>query len=190
MKLGFDSKVVLGFSTCMLIVWLINVFIKDFAITYFAFGSINWQNPLDYFRAGAYVIGHANWAHLFGNLSYILLLGPIIEEKYGSIKLLFMILVTTFIVSAIHLIFSSDVAMFGSSGIVFMMIVLASYVGKKEKVIPLTFIAVALLFLGKELADSFKPDNVSQLAHLAGGIMGAVFGMIFGPSNGFEKKIN
>ena len=34
----------------------------------------------------SYVFCHANMEHLFANLSFILLLGPILEEKYGIAK--------------------------------------------------------------------------------------------------------
>ncbi len=40
-------------------------------------------DPMMYIRMFTYCLGHANWSHYIGNMSYILLLGPMIEEKYG-----------------------------------------------------------------------------------------------------------
>jgi GlpG protein len=64
----------------------------------------------------------------------------------------------------------------GASGIVFMMILLASMANMKSREIPLTFIAVAIIYLGGEVVRSFRNDNISQLAHLVGGAAGAAFG--------------
>ena len=51
-------------------------------------------NPLTYLRLFTHCLGHANWEHYLSNMTYILLLGPMMEEKYGSRKLLYMILIT------------------------------------------------------------------------------------------------
>ncbi len=56
-----------------------------------------------------------------------------------------------------------------------MYIVLASLIDSSGKEIPLTFILVAILFLGQEIVGSFKEDTISQVAHICGGIMGVVY---------------
>jgi membrane associated rhomboid family serine protease len=122
-------------------------------------------------------LGHANWGHFFGNATFLLLLGPILEEKFGSVKLLAMIMITAFTDVIISQYFLHSCGI-GASGIVFMFIVLSSISHTKESSIPLTFILVAVLFLGKEVIDSFKSDNVSQAGHLIGGACGAAFGFI------------
>jgi membrane associated rhomboid family serine protease len=55
---------------------------------------------------------------------------------------------------------------------------LNSFTGFKENHIPLSFILVALLFLGKEVINAFETDRISQFAHIAGGIAGSYFGYI------------
>jgi GlpG protein len=44
--------------------------------------------------------------------------------------------------------------------------------------IPLTFIAIALIYLGGEAVHSFRADGISHLAHLVGGAAGAAFGFL------------
>ena len=41
-----------------------------------------------------HIFGHANWSHLISNFSFILLIGPILEETYGSFSLFIMICIT------------------------------------------------------------------------------------------------
>ena len=41
-------------------------------------------SPITWVRAFTHILGHADWTHLAGNMSYLLLLGPMLEEKYSS----------------------------------------------------------------------------------------------------------
>jgi len=84
-------------------------------------------------------------------------------------------LITAFVTGLLNTIFFST-GLLGASGIVFMLILLASFANIRDGEIPLTFVIVAALYLGQELVNSFKPDNVSQFAHILGGLAGAVFG--------------
>ena len=51
-------------------------------------------SPLTYVRFFTHVLGHTGWDHFIGNMSYILLLGPMLEEKYGSAKIIEVIGIT------------------------------------------------------------------------------------------------
>lgn len=135
------------------------------------FDSESWQS---YFGLFLYPLSHLNTQHLVGNFGIILLLGPILEKKFGWKRLLLMSLATTLIIAIVHIIIS-DSNLIGASGLVFMYIVLASLIDSSGKEIPLTFILVAILFLGQEIVGSFKEDTISQVAHICGGIMGVVY---------------
>ena len=126
------------------------------------------------------MIGHANWNHLISNFSFILLIGPILEETYGSLSLLFMMVVTAFITGILNA-FLFPTALLGASGIVFMMILLASFTNFNKGEIPLTFILILVLYLGRELFNSFQSNNISEFAHIVGGFFGSLFGF-FRPS--------
>ncbi|MCL1801488.1 MAG: rhomboid family intramembrane serine protease [Promicromonosporaceae bacterium] len=150
-------------------------------------------DPTLYLRLFTHVLGHANWAHYFGNFMMILLLGPILEEKYGSLRLGIMIAVTALVTGLLHILFS-PFGILGASGVVFMMILLASITNIEQGRIPLTLILVLVLYLGQEVITWVTTDtNVAHSAHIIGGICGAVFGMMLSPArdsgSGTGKKL-
>ena len=176
-KITYNAPFVLTFSIACLIALLI-AGLTDGKSTVHIFsvhGSDSFSNFLAYPRMFGHALGHINFAHLLGNLTIILLIGPILEEKYGARDLTIMALITATITGLLHMLFF-DGMLLGASGIVFMFIVLSSLVNVKKKTVPLTFILVCIIFLGNEFALSFEEDSVSQFAHILGGICGSVFG--------------
>lgn len=136
-------------------------------------------SPLTYLRSVTYIFGHADWAHLVGNMTYILLLGPMLEEKYTSKCLVQVIVITAVITSIVNYVIFPGSALCGASGIVFAFILLSSFTGFKDGEIPLTFILVALFFIGQQIIDGITVrDNISNTAHILGGIIGGVLGYI------------
>ncbi len=136
-------------------------------------------DPLTYVRFFGHVLGHANVTHLVGNLMIILLTGPSIERRYGSLAVVLVILTTALVTGLVQFIFFPNTGILGASGVAFSFIIMSSLVGFKEGEIPLTFILVALLYLGEQVYGLLKQDNVSQLAHILGGLVGAVYGFIW-----------
>ena len=60
---------------------------------------------------------------------------------------------------------------------VFAFILLTSFTSFKQGEIPLTFILVAIIFLGQQIYEGvFLQDNISNLSHVLGGIIGSVAG--------------
>jgi membrane associated rhomboid family serine protease len=131
-----------------------------------------------YFRLFGHVLGHADWNHFLSNFLIILIIGPMLEEKYGSKNLLIMIATTAFITGLLNILLFNS-ALLGASGIVFMFILLGSFANIQKGTIPITLILVVVVYLGMEFADALlKKDNVSQLTHIAGGIFGCIFGFM------------
>lgn len=134
-------------------------------------------DPLTYVRMVGHVLGHSGYAHYMSNMMLLLVVGPPLEEKYGSRRLLFCILITALVSGLVQFIFFPGVALLGASGIVFMMIVLSSLAGMRSGSIPLTLILVVVLYLGGEVVDAVTvQDNVSHLTHIVGGLCGAALG--------------
>ncbi len=134
-------------------------------------------SPLTWLRAFTHIFGHADWAHLVGNMSYLLLLGPMLEEKYGSETLAAVVAITAFVTSLVNYILFPSVALFGASGVVFAFILLSSFTSFKEGEIPLTFILVAVFFIGQQVIEGITVrDNISNLSHIIGGILGGLLG--------------
>jgi membrane associated rhomboid family serine protease len=129
----------------------------------------------------SHVAGHANWTHLLSNFAFILLIGPILEESYGSLSLLVMILITGLVTGILN-VFFFNTGLMGASGVVFMMILLASFTNFTAGEIPLTFILVLVLYLGREIFNSFSSNNISEFAHIVGGFVGSLFGFFRSPA--------
>ena len=181
MKITYNAPFVLSFSLVCAVIRLIGT---GFTETFFTVGTrMDLGNPLDYFRLFSHALGHADWEHYFGNFAYILLLGPILEEKFGSAKLALMCFITALLTGIINVLFLST-GLMGASGIVFMMIVLSSVTNAQKGVIPLTFIFVLIMYVGKEILDAFTTtSNVSHFGHIFGGLAGSFFGF-FQNNNG------
>ncbi len=138
-------------------------------------------DPLMYVRLFTHAIGHGGWDHLVANMTYVLLLGPLLEEKYGSRTLAIVIFLTAGITGVLNNLFFPNAALCGASGVCFAFILLSSITSLREGEIPLTFILVAVLFLGQQVLDGiFAKDNISQFAHIVGGLVGAGVGFALG----------
>lgn len=143
------------------------------------------SNLMTYIRFFTHVFGHSGWNHFIGNASYLLLLGPMIEEKYGSKELLEVIIITALMTGIANYIFYPNTALCGASGVVFALILLSSFTNFNEGEIPITFILVAILFIGQQVWEGLMiQNNISNMAHIMGGIIGGVIGY------GINKKEN
>lgn len=179
MRITFNSPVILTFSIICACVYFLTGPMGILSDAFTLLPEWNLSSPTWYFRLFSHTIGHASTEHLMGNLAFILLIGPIVEEKYGSKNLIIMMLSTALVTALLHLLFY-DNGLLGASGIVFMLILIVSLVNFRNKEIPLTFILVVIIFIGKEVLSSFENDGVSHFAHIIGGIVGAAFGFALG----------
>ena len=179
-RIKYNAPVTLTFAfICLLVLGLGNLSGNNITRTFFEVYrskmSFTW-----FIRLFGHSLGHINFDHLFGNMTVFLLLGPILEEKYGSKNLLEMILICSFVESIVQMTFFSHTALLGASGVVFMMIILASAVNLKDGGIPLTMILVIIIYLGKEGWAQFAThDNISHLTHIVSGVCGACFGFFY-----------
>ena len=71
----------------------------------------------------------------------------------------------------------SDTALCGASGVVFAFMLLTSFTSFKEGELPVTFILVAVIFIGQQIYDGITvTDNISNLSHITGGVIGSALG--------------
>lgn len=177
-KIKFNAPVTLVFVIICFIATLLGV-VSNGRITQIVFMTYHSSltNTMTYVRFITHIFGHSGWSHFIGNASYLLLLGPILEEKYGSKELIEVIGITAVITGVVNYIFFWNVGLCGASGVVFAFIILASFTGFKEGEIPLTFVLVAIIFIGQQVYEGIAVQNdISNMAHIVGGIVGAVLG--------------
>ncbi len=184
-KITYNSPVVLSFTLLSLLALIIEKLTGGRAAALlFSVYRAPLTDPLTYLRLFTHVLGHADISHYMGNFTVILLVGPMLEEKYGGKRLLAMIAVTAAVTGLLNMIFFPGTALLGASGIAFMMILLSSYANSRSGEIPLTLIFVAALYLGTEILNGiFASDNISQAAHIIGGLCGGVFGWVISGKN-------
>ncbi len=139
-------------------------------------GSAGFGDWTTYPRLLLYPLGHAGAPHLFANLTVLLLVGPMLEEMYGSLLLLALAMVTAVVTGLIMILFFSG-SLVGASGIVFAFIILSSFANARSGAIPLTFLLICMIFLGGEVIRALsQQDNIAQFAHIVGGLLGGAAG--------------
>ncbi len=186
LKISYNSPVILTFVLISLIVLMIDGITKGKStellfMTYRA----PLTDPLTYLRFFTHVLGHGGLDHFIGNAAYLLLLGPMLEEKYGSRTIIAIIAITAFMTGLVNFIFFPSVALCGASGVVFAFIILASYTGSKDGELPLTFILVAVIYIGQQVVEGITiKDNISNMGHIVGGAVGAVLGYLLNRKKG------
>jgi rhomboid protease GluP len=183
LRITYNAPVVLTFALIAVIVQFLPDAVRgEWFVSYpsFKYGTRAYVGLV------THIFGHASWEHLLANFMLILLIGPILEERHGSLSLLFMILITACVEGLADTLVSEPTL--GASGVAFMMIILASTANIRAGDIPLTFIAVATVYLGREIVAMISAhDNVSHFTHVVGGMAGAAFGF-FGAAAPRKEK--
>lgn len=179
-RVSFNSPVILTFTIICAITLLLNWITKGYTNNhFFSVYRSSWVNPLTYVRLFGHIVGHADLNHFVGNIMLILVVGPMLEEKYGSSNIVFVILSTALATGIAHVLLVPEYGLLGASGVVFAFIMLSSFTCIKEKEIPLTFILVAILYIGEQVYQGlFVESNISNLSHILGGLVGSGLGYV------------
>jgi len=180
LQLSFNSPVILVFTiACFAVLFLDKVTGGISTNALFSVYRSSLLSPLTYFRFFGHVLGHADWEHFIGNIMLILVVCSLLEEKYGSLNILFVILSTALVTGMINFIFFPHIRLLGASGVVFAFILLASFARARDGKIPVTFLLVAMMYIGGQIYEGiFIKDNVSNITHIAGGVVGLSLGFI------------
>lgn len=177
-KIHYNSPVVLSFFFLSLAALALGALTEGWSTRHLFSVYRAPVTPLFFVRLLGHVLGHSGYAHFAGNMVLFLVVGPPMEEKYGSRALLAGILLTALVSGLLQCALFPGKALLGASGIVFMLILLSSLAGMRAGSIPLTLILVAAIYLGQEVWSAlFVKDNVAHFMHLVGGVCGAGFGL-------------
>ena len=180
-KIQYNAVVILSYFFISLVILILDKLVQGRLVNnLFSTGrNDSLLNPLTYFKLISHSLGHSSWDHLYNNFLKILLIGPLIEEKYGSLNLLIMIILTSLIIGIINRIFSKN-RILGASGIAYMLIVLCSFVNIESGKIPITVVLIILFFVVDEIINLLKrkKDGISHLGHVTGAICGILLGIL------------
>lgn len=178
LKISYNAPVTLSFVLLCFVVTIVGAFTNGRStVLLFSTYKGSLTNPLVYLRLFTHVLGHSGLEHFIGNAMYLLLVGPMLEEKHGSYTMIKIILLTAFVTGIVHCMFWGDYSLSGASGVVFAYIILSSFTAFKEGEIPMSFILVAFLYIGQEIYNGIAlRDNVSNITHILGGLVGSFAG--------------
>lgn len=181
LRISFDSPVVLSFAILCGAVLILDMLTKGRSTQSF---FMVYRAPLSdiktYIRFFGHCLGHADFSHLFNNMLWILLLGPILERQYGGGKILLLIVVAALVTGLLEFCLFPHNALLGASGVVFAFIMLAGSAGFRDNTVPVTFLLIAVMYIGQEIYNGITVnDNISQLTHILGGVVGGFFGILW-----------
>ena len=177
LELQYNSPVILTFFLLSLLVLFLDRWTGGWTTMHlFCVYRSSLKDPLFYVRLFGHVLGHANWEHFLNNMLLLLVIGPPMEEKYGSKPLLCGMVLTALVTGVLQCVQFPRSGLLGASGIVFMLIMLSSLAGFSGG-IPVTMLLVAALYFGQQVYDIiFVHDNVANFMHIVGGLCGTAFG--------------
>ena len=211
LKISYDAPVTLSFVIICAILFILNNFvIKNGLLENFLAspttqgGALPFmvKEPLSYLRlllyifgagnggagvlnAGAGIAGVATGAVLLTNLILIMLLGPAMEERYGSVIIGIMIFVSGLFAGVLNACFCVT-SLVGAVPVVCMMIFLNAFMSFSKKTFPLSFAAVIVLFVFLEIFNG--AGAVKIVICIAGGLCGSLFAFLTSPKVKAVKK--
>ena len=99
----------------------------------------------------------------------ILVVGPLLEEKYGSANIVLIIIATAFFSGIANIIMFPQTKLLGANGVVFAFILLSSITSFDQGKIPLTFLLVAVIYIGGQILSAIMvQDSISNTTHIIG----------------------
>ncbi len=85
LELQYNSPVILTFFLLSLLVLFLDQWTDGWTTMHlFCVYRSSLKDPLFYIRLFGHVLGHASWDHFLNNMLLLLVVGPPMEEKYGS----------------------------------------------------------------------------------------------------------
>ncbi len=179
-RIKYNAPVSLTLILLCLIVLALNSYVNDFLIAnwFTADGNIDFKysDPIAYLKFITHLLGHTGMSHFMENAIYVILLGPILEEKYSSKTILGLVL-TTAIISGIINAFFVSTYLLGASGIVYLFIVLVTFTNIEKGEFPLSVLVVIAYFVYTEVTR-VDVESISVVTHLIGAIIVLLFGVV------------
>lgn len=196
LKISLDAPVTTFFALFSLILFTVDtIFLKGklslgiFSSPTSASGSLPFSvsSATSYLRLILYIFGAASWTSLLVNLLFVLLLGPAMEERYGSVVIGIMMIVSALFSGVLNACFCT-VSLQGCLPLVFMMIFLNSFMSFSKKKVPLSFVMIFIFFIAYELIEKSPSQLVGIIICIAGGLCGSLFAFLTSPKARAAKK--
>lgn len=194
LKVSYDAPVTLSFVIVCVVFFLLNNFVikngaleKVLASPTTQAGALPFivKMPVSYVRLLLHVFGSTDGSALITNLILVMLLGPAMEERYGSVIIGIMIFVSALFSGVLNACFCAE-SLVGAVPVVCMMIFLNAFMSFSKKTFPLSFAAVIVLFVFLEIFNG--AGVVRIIICIAGGLCGSLFAFLTSPKVKAAKK--
>ena len=194
LKFSYDAPVTLSFVIVCVFFFLLNTFVikngalgKILASPTTQAGALPFivKQPLSYLRLLLYIFGSGEEVIYLTNFMIILMMGPAMEERYGSVIIGIMIFVSALFAGVLNACFCAD-SLVGAVPVVCMMIFLNAFMSFSKKTVPATFLAV-IVFFGFFSINSGM-SAIRLIICIAGGLCGSLFAFLTSPKVKAAKK--
>jgi len=216
LKIDNDSPVTICFSLLILLAFAIDAFVLNGKLLSsvltcpggkLSSPAFNFSSGGDYIKLLLHVFGASSWNAVFINCLYVLMLGPGLEERYGSPVFALMLAVSALVTGVLNACLS-PAPIFGASCVIFTMIFLVGMTDLAKKHIRFSWIFVFFFYIiyklysaysGSEVRLSlsannqllvFLKKNAVTFISLAGGICGSLFGFLVSPKKRSAPRKN
>lgn len=192
----FDSPVTISFSLLSVLLFVLNCFaikgtldVKILTSPTTSAGPIPFMATQisSYLRLFLYAFGSQNFVGLLSNLLFLLMLGPVMEERYGSLVIGIMMAVSVLFSGVLNTCFC-ETSLQGCMPIIFMMIFLNSFMSFSKKKIPVSFLVIFVFYIAREVSGKTFSEIVGLIICITGGLCGSLFAFLTSPKVRAEKK--
>ena len=196
LKFVYDAPVMLSFVLAVLVIFMLDTFVfkgtlaeKWLLSPTAAEGSLPFafSDFTSILRLFLHVLGGRDIPFLICNLIFILLLGPQMEERYGSVIIGIMIFVAALFSGVLNACFCK-VPVSGSEPVVFMLILLCAMMHLSRSKVSASALAVIILFAVMLVLRKNPNGTAGVLITLAGGLCGSLFAFLTSPKARKAKK--
>jgi len=193
-KISYDAPVTLTFVIISAIFFLLNTFLlKNGELSRLLASPTSLEGPspfiisqpVSYLRLLLYIFGSHDGISLFTNMILIMLLGPSMEERYGSAIIGIMIFVSALFSGVLNACFC-EASLVGAVPVVSMMIFLNAFMSFSKKKFPLSFVAVIVFFVVLQIFAGYSAVRI--IICIAGGLCGSLFAFLTSPKTRAERK--
>ena len=196
LKFVYDAPVMLTFALAVLVIFVLDTFVvkgklaeKWLLSPTSAEGSLPFafSDFTSIFRLFLHVLGGRDIPFLICNLIFIRLLGPEMEERYGSVIIGIMIFVAALFSGVLNACFCK-IPVSGSEPVVFMLILRCAMMHLSRSTVSASALVVIILFAVMLVLRKNPNGVVGVVITLAGGLCGSLFAFLTSPKARKAKK--
>jgi membrane associated rhomboid family serine protease len=195
LKFVYDAPVTLSFIIIALLFFIISLIapkagIQELLVAPSASGAakFSFTNIKSILGLFLYIFNGKDRLLLFTNLLFVALIGPSMEERYGSFIIGIMMFVSGIFAGVLNACFCKD-PMYGCSSIVFMLVLLNALMNFSKNKITGTALSMLILFILREAFIENHPNKaLGVIIVLAGGLCGSLFAFLTSPKARSERK--